>query len=154
MSIAAGYLTSHQGLVWGLHRKGLSQTQIASKLEVSRQAIHKTLNKANNRVLRSLLDTAQINKLDITKVDPVKGVLEGYSPGFRSRVFLIYSSKNGMQLWYEHRGQCKGCKRRQECTQKLVESAREWEIELTDEEARLSPTLLAEQLFSEVAGEK
>ena len=154
MSIAAGYLTSHQGLVWGLHRKGLSQTQIASKLEVSRQAIHKTLNKANNRVLRSLLDTAQINKLDITKVDPVKGVLEGYSPGFRSRVFLIYSSKNGVQLWYEHQGQCEGCQRQEECTQKLLETAKEWEVDLAKKETMLPPTLLAEKLFSEVAETK
>jgi len=150
----SGRVTAYQGLVWSLYRKGLSQTQIASKLEVSRQAIHKTLNKANSRVLRALLDTAEISKLDVIKVDSAKGILVGYSPGFRSRVFLIYSSNNGMQLWYEHQGQCKGCKRRQECTQKLVECAREWEIELTDEEVGLSPTLLAEKLFSEVAGEK
>lgn len=150
--MVAGYLTAYQGLIWDLYRKGLSQTQIASKLEVSRQAVHKTLNKANNRVLRALLDTAQVNKLDIGKVDPAKGVLVGYSPGFHSRVFLIYSSKNGMQLWYEHQGQCNGCQRREECTRKLLETAKEWEVDLTKEETALPPTLLAERLFSGVAG--
>jgi len=139
-------------MVWSLYRKGLSQTKIASKLEVSRQAIHKTLDKANNRVLKALLDTAQISRLDIRKVDPVKGVLVGYSPGFRSRVFIIYSSKNGVQLWYKHQGQCEGCQRRQECTRKLLETAEEWEIDLTEEDAKLQPTLLAEKLFSGVAG--
>ncbi len=150
LSMVAGYLTAYQGLVWNLHRKGLSQTQIASKLGVSRQAIHKTLGKANDRVLRSLLDTAQINKLEIKRVDPAKGFLVGYSPGFRSRVFLIYGSKNGMQLWYEHQGQCEGCQRREECTRKLLETAKEWEIDLAKEETTLPPTLLAEKLFSEV----
>ena len=150
--MVVGYLTAYQGLIWNLYRKGLSQTQIASKLEVSRQAIHKTLNKANNRVLRALLDTAQVNKLDIGKVDPTKGVLVGYSQGFHSRVFLIYSSKNGMQLWYEHQGQCDGCQRREECTRKLLDTANEWEVDLTKEETALPPTLLAERLFSGVAG--
>ncbi|MEM2936049.1 MAG: HTH domain-containing protein [Candidatus Bathyarchaeia archaeon] len=83
--MVAGYLTAHQGLVWSLHRKGLSQAQIASKLGVSRQAIHKTLDKANDRVLRSLLDTAQINKLDLIKVNSAKGFLVGYSLDFHSR---------------------------------------------------------------------
>jgi len=152
LSITSGYLTTYQGMVWGLSRKGLSQTEIASQLEVSRQAIHKTLDKANNRVLKALLDAAQINKLDIRKVDSLKGVLVGYSPGFRSRVFIIYSPKNGVQLWYEHQGQCEGCQRREECTQKLLETAKEWEIELTVEEEKLEPTELAEKLFSGVVG--
>jgi hypothetical protein len=123
---------------------------IASRLGVSRQAIHKTLNQANERVLGALLDTAQINKLDIKKVDPSKGVLVGYSLGFRSKVFVIYSAQNGVQLWYEHQGQCEGCQRREDCTQKLLETAKEWEVELTGEEEKLPPTLLAERLFSEV----
>jgi len=123
---------------------------IASKLGVSRQAIHKTLNQANERVLGALLDTAQINKLDVKKVDPSKGVLIGYSPEFRSKVFVIYSLKNGVQLWYEHQGQCEGCQKREECTQKLLETTKEWEIELKKEETVLPPTLLAEKLFSEV----
>ena len=152
--MVAGYLTAYQGLIWDLYRKGLSQTQIASKLEVSRQAVHKTLNKANNRVLRALLDTAQVNKLDIKKVDPTKGFLVGYSPGFRSRVFLIYSSKNGVQLWYEHQGQCDGCQRHEECTRHLLETANEWEVDLTKEETMLPPTLIAEKLFSKVAEPK
>ena len=147
---ASGYLTAYQALIWGLSRKGLSQTEIAAELDVSRQAIHKTLHKASNRVLRALLDSAQIDKLDIRKVDAVKGVLIGYSPGFRSRVFLIYSPKNGVQLWYEHKGQCEGCQRREECTQKLLDTAKEWEVDLTQEEKRLPPTRLAERLFSEV----
>ena len=150
----SGRLTTYQGLVWNLYRKGLSQTQIASKLEVSRQAIHKTLNKASSRVLRSLLDTAQINKLDVIKFDPAKGILVGYSPGFRSRVFLIYSSKNGVQLWYEHKGQCEGCPRREDCTRKLLGTAKEWEVDISKEETMLPPTLLAEKLFSKVAGTK
>jgi len=152
--MVAGYLTAHQGLVWSLHRKGLSQAQIASKLGVSRQAVHKTLDKANDRVLRSLLDTAQINKLDLIKVNSAKGFLVGYSLDFHSRVTLLYSSKNGVQLWYEHQGQCEGCQKREECTRKLLETANEWEINLTTEETRLPPTLLAEKLFSGVAGTK
>ncbi len=154
MSVASGYLTAYQGMIWGLRRRGLSQTEIASKLDVSRQAIHKTLDKANNRVLKALLDAAQINKLDIRKVDSVKGLLVGYSRGFRSRVFLIYSSKNGVQMWYEHQGQCEGCQRRGECTRKLLETAKEWEIELTSEEEKFPPTLLAEKLFSGATEQK
>ena len=150
MSVLSGYLTSYQAKVWGLFRKGLSQTRIASNLGVSRQAIHKTIGKANKSILRALLDTAQINKLDIRMVNPERGILVGYSQGFQSRVFLIYSPENGVQLWYEHQGQCEGCRRREECSLKLLEIAKEWEIELTKEETALPPTLIAEKLFSEV----
>ena len=154
MSVATRNLTGTQRQVWRLHKKGLSQTKIASELGVSRQAIHKTLNQANDRVFHALLGVAQISKLDIEKVDPAKGVLLGYSPGFRSRVFLIYSPKNGVQLWYEHQGQCEGCKKREDCTRKLLETAKEWEMNLTKEEANLPPTLLAEKLFSGVVETK
>jgi len=152
--MSAGYLTSAQQRVWRLSKKGLSQTKIALELGVSRQAIHKILNQANDRVLKALLDTAQINKLDIRKVDSAMGVLVGYSLGFRSQVFLIYSSKNGMQLWYEHQGQCEGCQRHDECIRKLLETAKEWEVNLAKDEIKLPPTLLAEKLFSRVAGTK
>lgn len=43
---------------------------------------------------------------------------------------------------------------KEECTQKLLETAKEWRIELTDEETKLSPTLLVERLFSGVVGAK
>ena len=57
-------------------------------------------------------------------------------------------------MWYEHKGQCKGCQKREECTQKLFETAKEWEADLTKEDAMLPPTLLAEKLFSEVTKTK
>ena len=144
------HLTSYQGLVWNYFRSGLSQSQIASKLEVSRQAIHKTLHKANNKVHEALLDTAEVNKLDVKVVNSEKGFLVGYSPGFRSRVFLTYSPKNKVQLWYEHQGQCEGCQRWEECSQRLIEIAKEWEVDLTEEESSMPPTLLAEKLFTGV----
>ena len=154
MSVLSGYLTSYQAEIWHLFRRGLSQTEIASNLGVSRQAIHKTVNKANDRVLKALLDTAEINKLDVKKVDPAKGILVGYSQGFYSRVFLAYSPKNGVQLWYEHQGQCETCQRREECISKLMETANEWEMDLAEENKMLPPTLLAEKMFSGVAGSK
>lgn len=141
-------------MIWRLCRKGLSQTKIALNLGVSRQAIHKTRKEANVRVRKALLDAAQINKLDIKKVDSVKGVLVGYSHGFRSRVFLIFTPKNGVQLWYEHKGQCNDCEKRNECITKLLETAKEWEITLQEEDTMLPPTQLAERLFSEVAGKE
>ena len=150
----AAPLTSYQGLIWDRFRKGLSQSQIATELEVSRQAIHKTLHKANNKVLKALIDAAEVNKLDVKGVDSEKGFLVGYSQGFRSRVFLTYGPKNGIQLWYEHKGQCEGCQRYGECSHRLLETAKEWEIDLTEEDAALPPTLLAEKLFSGVADTK
>jgi hypothetical protein len=153
LSVLSGYLTSYQAMVWDLFRRGLSQTEIAKDLEVSRQAIHKTVNKANKKVLKALLDTAEINKLDVRRVDPVKGMLVGYSQGFDSRVFLTYGPKNGVQLWYDHQGQCEDCRKREECTSKLLETAEEWKVDLTEEEKTLPPTLLAERLFSEVIEE-
>jgi hypothetical protein len=107
--------------------------------------------KATDRVLRALLETAETNRLDVHRVDPIKGVLLGYSQGFRSRVFLSYSPERGVQLWYEHKGQCEGCGKRQECMEKLLELAEDWEVDLTEDATKLPPTLLAEKLFQGVA---
>lgn len=150
MSILSGYLTPRQRSIWRMRRVGLTESNIASKLNISRQAVHKALNSAEAKILKALIDAAELNRFEVRKVDAVRGILVGFSPGFKLRVFLTYSVKNGVQLWYEHRGQCDGCQRRKECIQMLRKNAEEWGVKLTDEELILHPTKLAERLFSEV----
>jgi len=149
LSILSGYLTARQRSIWSLSRSGMTESTIASRLNVSRQAVHKALDSAHAKVLKALVDAAELNRLEVRRVDPARGILLGFSPGFRLRVFLTYGVKNGVQLWYEHRGQCDGCQRKEECSRMLQGSAEEWGVKLTPEELTLPPTKLAERLFSE-----
>lgn len=149
LSVLSGYLTPRQKSIWGLSRSGLSESKIATRLSISRQAVHKALDLAEGKVLRALLDAAELDRFEVKKVDPIRGILVGFSPGFRLRVFLTYGVRNGIQLWYEHRGQCDGCQRKEECLRMLQGCAEEWGVTLTAEELSLPPTKLAERLFEE-----
>jgi len=47
---------------------------------VIRQTVNKTLNAIDSRVTKALLEAAQVNRVEISRVDPEKGFLLGRSP--------------------------------------------------------------------------
>jgi hypothetical protein len=148
--LTADYPTKYQIKLWELSRRGNSQSKIASEQDVTRQSINRTLSIATDRILNALNNTARINKLDVIEVNPSKGFLVGYSPGFQTKVFVIFSARTGIQMWYEHQGQCDACKNREECTQTLLDTAYEWGITISNE-PKLPPTKIAELIFSTVS---
>ena len=55
--------------------------------------------------------------------------------------------KHGMQVWYEHEGDCGTCQRYTECIELLWDYARELGIPLEKTE---DPTRMADELFSRI----
>ena len=78
----ASPLSQKQKTIWSLLNKGLSIVTIAEKLHATRQFVNQTKLAAEARLSTTLLDVAQANDLQITKLYPQQGILLGYHPAF------------------------------------------------------------------------
>lgn len=154
MTLSTAYLTLKQRQIWDLKRRGLLQTDIARRLNVTRQTINKALNIANSKVSQALLETVKINKIRIKTIDPTKGVLIGYSPEFKTDALVTFSNRNGVQIWYRHEGDCENCDQFTVCRKILLAEAEEREIQLPGNKESIIPSKLAEILFLKIVGEK
>jgi len=153
VSLSTGYLTNKQRMVWDLKNTGLQEASIARKLDVTRQTVHKALDIANLKIGEALEEVAKINKIEVKTVDPAKGYLLGYSSHFKTKAFVTFSAKNGIQVWYKHEGNCKKCSRLEACREMLLAEAKERNFLLLDDTCKVLPSHLAEALFTKITGE-
>jgi transcriptional regulator with XRE-family HTH domain len=152
MSFAFGYLTPKQRTYWGLRRNGLTQAAIARELDVTRQTVNKTFDAIDSRVSRALLEAAQVNKVEISRVDPEQGFLLGRSPSLGMEVLVTFSDRNGILVWYRGEGGCSTCSWRSSCKEKLLIEAADRGIPLPEDSADLTPSTLSEILFKKIMG--
>ena len=96
----ANPLSPKQSLVWSLVRKGHTVASIAERLETTRQFVNQTKLTAEARLTNALMDVAQANNIQVTKINPDTGILLGYHPGLKRRVVVTYSTKHGIKVWY------------------------------------------------------
>jgi hypothetical protein len=153
MSLSTGYLTNKQRTIWDLKNTGLPEASIARKLEVTRQTVHKALDTANMKIGEALEEAARINRIEIKTVDPAKGYLLGYSSHFKTKALITFSAKNGIQIWYKHKGDCAKCDKIDACRNALLAEARDRNFLLLDDTRKLLPSQLAEALFAKITGE-
>ncbi len=140
-------VTKKESHVWTLRFKGLNGTEIAKKLEVTRQAISKTLKNVDAKILRTLNENAGMMGLAVTSVDTERGILLGYHPQTRTKTMVFYLPKSGIQSWFQHDGECEGCITKDRCMSVLMEASEFWEVPFEEGE---SPTKIAEKLFEKV----
>jgi len=78
-------LSQSQKAIWSLIAKGFSVSNIADKLSRTRQYVNQTKIAAETKLTTTLLDVAQANDLQITKLYPKEGVLLGYHPALKTQ---------------------------------------------------------------------
>jgi hypothetical protein len=132
---------------WRMRRSGSSNITIANLLGISRQAVSRALLVMDERIETTLRDMAGANQIAIEKVNAERGVLIGRSIPFNAAAIIFVSEKHGMQVWYEHDGDCGSCQRYTECIELLWDYATELGIRL---EKTAEPTKMAEELFTKV----
>jgi len=101
-STLAAPLTQKQKTVWSLIGKGLSAAKIAEKLNTTRQFVNQTKLSAEAKLSTTLLDVAQANDIQITKLYPKEAILLGYHPALKRKAILTYSTNYGIKVWYWH----------------------------------------------------
>jgi hypothetical protein len=95
-------LSQKQKTVWSLISKGFSIAAIADKLNTTRQFVNQTKLVAEAKLSTTLLDVAQANDLQITKLYPKEGILLGYHPALKRKAIITYSTNHGLKVWYWH----------------------------------------------------
>jgi len=134
-------------------RDGLSQSEIARSLNVSRQAINQLVETIPERVTAALNDAAKLNRVVIKCVDASKGILLGWSREFQTEAVIALNPKVGLQVWYQHSlGRCRICADRRRCKSILLKTAEELGVSLTLQERNLDPSKLSGLVFSSVLG--
>ncbi|KDE56072.1 hypothetical protein [Methanoculleus sp. MH98A] len=140
-------LNDRQFAFWKLRRGGLVNIQIADRFRISRQAVSKALLAMDRKVEETLLEMAQANQIEVERLNAEIGVLFGRSVPFNAAAIVFVSADHGVQVWYEHEGDCGTCPRYARCIELLWGYADELGITL---EKTDDPTRLADELFAKL----
>ncbi|HJH29316.1 MAG TPA: hypothetical protein C5S51_06430 [Methanosarcinaceae archaeon] len=132
---------------WKLRRDGLPNINIARSFNISRQAVSRALISMDKRIEDTLLEMAQSNQIEMEGMNAERGILFGHSMPFNANAIIFVSAKHGVQVWYEHEGDCGACSRYTQCIELLWDFADEMKIKL---ERTDDPTKLAEELFGKL----
>ncbi len=132
---------------WKMRRSGMPNITIANMLGISRQAVSRALLLMDERIESTLREMAQANQIAVHKINAERGILIGRSVPFQAAAIVFVSEKHGVQVWYEHDGDCGSCLRYTECIELLWDYATELGIRI---EKTADPTKMAEELFTKV----
>jgi hypothetical protein len=132
---------------WKMRRSGSSNITTANLLGISRQAVSKALLTMDRKIELALRDMAQANQIAIDTINVERGILLGRSIPFQTAAIIFISEKHGIQVWYDHDGDCGTCQRYTECIELLWDYATELGIRI---EKTADPTKMAEELFAKV----
>lgn len=144
------YLTDRQLEIWRLRFKGLSKAEVGRRLGITRQAVYDAERVMLEKVESALLHVAEVSKIDVRYIDPIRGVLHGYSPATGDQVIVTFSARNGVQTWHYEQPDCGACRWKDSCKQRLLDEADERDISLSARERVLPPSRLAHAIFSKV----
>jgi hypothetical protein len=132
---------------WALHRNGVPNIEIANRFGISRQAVSRALLLMDEKIETTLSDMAQANQIAVEKINAGRGILLGRSIPFQTAAIIFISEKHGIQVWYEHDGDCGSCQRYTECIELLWDYATELGLKI---EKTANPTKMAEELFTKI----
>jgi transcriptional regulator len=136
---------------WKMRRSGMSNVSIANELGITRQGVSQALLAMNEKIEASLKEMARANRIQVEKIDVERGILFGKSVPFQTNVYILVSEKHGMQVWYEHEGDCISCKEFTKCIEFIWDFAAELGIKL---EKTADPTKMAEELIAKIRGDQ
>lgn len=147
MGFQVGYLTPRQMGLWRKRFDGYTQAEISREENVTRQSVSKAFNVIDSKVSKSLLEAAQLNRIEISKVNRERGFLLGRSPALGMDALITFSDVNGLQLWFRGEGNCSECDLADQCKATLIREAKFRGIELPENFDEVQPTLIADMLF-------
>jgi hypothetical protein len=147
-------LSQSQKAIWSLISKGFSVANIAIKLKTTRQYVNQTRLAAEAKLATTLLEVAQVNDLQVTKLYPKHAVLLGYHPGLKRKAIITYTTSHGLKVWYWHDNP-------QEVTdQKFLNQTRQYLIDIAKERGitienatNIHPAKLAHMIFTQLIPE-
>lgn len=141
------FINEKQFEFWKLRRAKIPNMAIATNFGITRQAVSKALLTIDRKIETSLREMAKANKIAIVKTNPQVGVLIGHSVPLGVDAIVFVCASHGVQVWYEHDGDCGECEEYGACIELLWDYADELGITLN---CAADPTKMAEELFAKV----
>ena len=96
----ASPLSQSQKDIWSLISKGFSVSKIAEKLKTTRQYVNQTRIMAQAKLSSTLIEIAQVNDIQVTKLYPKQAILLGYHPALKRKAIVTYTTSHGLKVWY------------------------------------------------------
>jgi transcriptional regulator len=138
--------TDAQIEIWVLNRKKKSGRVIAKQKNVTPAFVSQSLKEAKQRIEDLLKDSARANKIKIEVLNSELGFARGQNQQLKTKAYITFSPINGVQVWYEHKGDCAGCDVLEECQTALIQEFKERNIPIVNQ--TLAPTHLSEIFFN------
>jgi hypothetical protein len=147
-------LSSNQMAIWSLLTKGLSVSAIADKLNTTRQYVNQTRLTAEAKLSTTLLEVANTNNLQVTRLYPKQAILLGFHPGLKRKAIVTYTTSHGLKVWYWHDNpeEVTDTAFLNQTRQYLIDIAKERDIKIEGAE-KIHPAKLAHQIFSKLIPE-
>ena len=144
------YPTETQVEIWFLKRNKISGKKIAERKKISPAFVSKAFVEAKNRIRALLEETAKSNRTTLDLINETIGFARGYNHTFNVVSYITFSPKNGIQVWYDHEGDCTVCERYGQCRKILLQEYKERNIKIDNPQLR--PTDLGKRLFEILEG--
>jgi DNA-binding CsgD family transcriptional regulator len=147
-------LSQKQKTIWSLIGKGFSVSAIADKLNTTRQYVNQTRLTAEAKLSTTLLEVAQANDLQVTRLYPKEAILLGYHPALKRKAIVTYSTNHGIKVWYWHDNpeEVTNAEFLKQTRAYLIDIAKERGVEIPDS-ANIHPAKLARLIFSKLVPE-
>ncbi len=153
-----GLLSNHESIVWQRFQTGKTTSEIADehKNEAwSTSYVSRVLNKARKKIAVTLKEHANSHRLDTESLLDYKGLLIGFDYQANAQVYIVYTEKLGIVVWYKHNSYdgklCPECPKEVECRGTLAVIRDEYTISLRPDEEKLYMTEQSTVIFNKLA---
>ncbi len=157
----ASVLSNDEAIVWQEFQHGKTTSQIAEEHTSQNWTpayISRVLNRAREKIAKTLNEHATSHRLDIETLLDYKGLLIGFDYQTSSQVYIIYTQKQGVIVWYKHESYggklCPQCPKEAECRETLDTIIKEYNIPLREDEKRLNMTEQSIVIFNKLAAKE
>ena len=141
-----GLLSNHETIVWKKFQKGKPTSDIAdeSNGEWSPSYVSRVLSRTRKKIAKALEEHAKSHRLDTESLLDYKGLLIGFDYQANAQVFILFTEKLGIIVWYKHDSYagklCPECPKELECREILDTITTEYTISLRPDEEELLMT--------------
>ena len=155
-----GLLSNHESVVWKEFHKGKSTSDIAnqSTQEWTSSYVSRVLTRTREKISKALEIHANSHRLDIESLLDYKGLLIGFDYQANAQVYIIFTEKMGIIVWYNHKSYagklCPECPKETECKEILDTILDEYKISLRPDEKNLLMTKQSISILNKLAAKE
>jgi hypothetical protein len=155
-----GLLSNQEVLVWSEFHKGKPTSSISEDLEEewSPAYVSRVLNRARNKISKALREHADSHRLDVESLLDYKGLLIGFDYQANAPVYMVYTEKLGIVVWYKHDSYagklCPDCPKESECKEVLDSIINDYKVILRPDEKEKPMTQKSIAIFNKLAAKE